>query len=59
MDHLLTNGMDRLYTGDRVVLVTGPDDFTYRGVLTGWDEIAVYVNGLGFPTEDISELNPE
>lgn len=58
MDYLLTHGMDKLYTGDRVELIVGPDKARFTGVLVGWDSIAVYVNGLGFPVEDILEMNP-
>lgn len=58
MDYLLTHGMDKLYLGDRVELIVGPDKARFTGVLTGWDNIAVYVNGLGFPVEDILKTNP-
>lgn len=58
MDCLITNSMDKLYTGDRIELVVGPDKARFTGVLTGWDSIAVYMNGLGFPVEDVLEINP-
>jgi hypothetical protein len=58
MDYLLTNGMDKLYLGDRVELIVGPDDASFTGVLVGWDDIAVYINGLGFPVEDVLEMYP-
>jgi hypothetical protein len=55
---LLTDSMDTFYVGDRVELIMGPDKARFDGVLTNWDDVAVYVNGLGFPQEDILEMNP-
>lgn len=42
--------------GDSVELIVGPDMARFTGVLTDWDEVAIYVNGLGFPREDIREM---
>lgn len=58
MDYLMTNGMDKLYPGDRIELIMDPDRARFTGVFCGWDDFAVYVNGLGFPVEDIFEMNP-
>lgn len=58
MDYLLTHEMNKLYSGDRVELIVGPDRARFTGVLVGWDDVAVYMNGLGFPVEDVLEVNP-
>jgi hypothetical protein len=41
-----------------VTIVTRPDKFTYSGLLTEMDDVAIYVNGLGFPRDDITSLEP-
>jgi hypothetical protein len=46
----MRNGVYRI--GDHVQ-VTMVDDMKYDGILTDYDEIAIYLNGLGFPREDI------
>ena len=53
----MTHGMDRLYVGDQIEVIVGPDQSRFTGVLCGWDGVAVYVHGLGFPVEDILEMN--
>jgi hypothetical protein len=52
MDRFLTDSMDTFYLGDRVK-VTMRGGFKYEGIFSGWDDIAIYINGLGYPQEDI------
>jgi hypothetical protein len=46
----MRNGLYRI--GDHVQ-VTMVDDMKYDGILTDYDDIAIYLNGLGFPRDDI------
>lgn len=46
------------YLGDSVEIAMLPDCKVFTGILTNWDDIAIYINGLGFPREDILDLNP-
>lgn len=54
----MNHSMDKMYLGDRVELVMRPDKAKFNGVLSKVDDIAVYVNGLGFPHEDIEDIYP-
>lgn len=54
---LLTDSMDTYYVGDRVALILIPDKARFTGILTGWDDVAIYVNGLGFPHESIDRMH--
>jgi hypothetical protein len=58
MDYIMTHSMDKLYLGDRVVIEFGTNKSRLTGVLTKWDDVAVYVNGLGFARECVSDLFP-
>lgn len=54
----MNHSMDKMYLGDRVELVMATDKAKFHGVLSNWDDIAIYVNGLGFPIEDVEDIYP-
>lgn len=51
--------MNVFHIGDPVILIVGPDKARFTGRLTDWDDVAIYINGLGFPREDILEMVPD
>jgi hypothetical protein len=42
----------------QVELIVAPDKARFTGIITDADDIAIYVNGLGFPREDIVSIEP-
>ena len=48
--------MDEFQIGDFVQVVMRPDGAVFEGVLTDFDAVAVYVNGCGFPQEDVATM---
>lgn len=44
--------------GTKVKIVMTPDGAVFTGFLTDWDDVAIYVNGLGFPRENIFSMEP-
>lgn len=45
------------HIGDLVEVIMSPDKRRFEGLLDDWDDNAIYVNGLGFPWNDILFLN--
>jgi hypothetical protein len=41
------------HIGAKVRVTLRTDGFQYEGVLTDFDDVAIYINGLGFPRDDI------
>lgn len=54
----MNHSMEKMYPGDRVELVHRTAKMKFNGVLCKIDAIAVYVNGLGFPHEDVEDIYP-
>lgn len=50
--------MNVFFIGDPIRLVMRPDLKVFEGVMTGWDDVAIYLDGLGFPRDDIVEMEP-
>ena len=46
------------HVGEAIRVIMNPDGAVFSGVFTDWDEFAIYINGLGFPHEDILAMEP-
>ncbi len=48
----------KIHVGDWVEFVMEDGKF-FEGILDHFDEVAIYVNGLGYPIESILTMEPE
>jgi hypothetical protein len=50
--------MNDYHVGDWVTIIMRPDKKVFEGIVDDFDQWALYVNGQGFPWDDILVMDP-